>query len=80
MLQDLTVSFAVVCHDRGSDLAEADAMAPSRSGQDEVITVAVNDKGGAVQMRPGQRATNLQFLADNQVVALTGNPQAIDTA
>src|SRR5205809_1594855 len=80
MLQNFFVGPALIGHDCRTDLAQADAMPPSRAGQHEAPRFFIDDERRAVKTSTRLSATDLQFLADEEVVALAAQLQPVDSA
>lgn len=64
MVQDAAVVDALCTHGGCAYLAEAYAVSPAGTVQDEVAALAVDDESGAVEVRFAQGAADEEFLAD----------------
>lgn len=77
----MLVGVSLGSHDGGADLAEADAVSPSCSGEGEMsgdavdARLCVDDEGGAVEVRFREGAAYFEFFADDAGVACAGDFQ-----
>ena len=78
--KDLIVGLALLAHNGSAYLAEADAMTPAGTVEEESAVALLNLEGGGEQVALAEGATDFQLLADGEGLLRADNLQLPDAS
>ena len=80
MEQDGVVLVALMAHDSGTNLTEANTVSPALASQAETLLCLLDVEGRTIQMALTESTANLEFLANGEGFLCTHNLQFPDAA